>query len=254
MTDHQSCEYATALDRDGFVHIAGFLGAAEVSEVRENLQRVVAEIVPTLPRAHVFYENKEDPTTLKQIQKLGEHDDFFGRWQNEGKFRELAEVLLDGPVVPVNTQFFNKPPGVGRPTPPHQDGYYFMLDPCEAVTMWLALDDVDQANGCVRYVSGSHRRGMRDHVRTDTLGFSQGIAGYPTALDSRHEVCTAAQPGDLLAHHALTIHRADGNTSQNRARRSIGLVYYSERAREDTAAKEAYQRRLEHDMTRNKMI
>jgi ectoine hydroxylase-related dioxygenase (phytanoyl-CoA dioxygenase family) len=49
-------------------------------------------------------------------------------------------------------QYFNKPPSVGQPTPPHQDGYYFMLDPCEAVTMWFALDEVDEENGRMRYV------------------------------------------------------------------------------------------------------
>ena len=25
----------------------------------------------------------------------------------------------------------------------HQDGQYFMLKPCHAVTLWLALDDTD---------------------------------------------------------------------------------------------------------------
>ena len=93
-------------------------------------------------------------------------------------FRELAELLLDGPVVPKDLQYFNKPPGIGKPTPAHQDGYYFMLDPCEALTIWVALDHVDDENGCVRYVTGSHKRGMRPHCRTQTLGFSQGITDY----------------------------------------------------------------------------
>ena len=43
----------------------------------------------------------------------------------------------------MNLQYFNKSPGANKPTPPHQDGYYFMITPCEAVTMWLALDEVD---------------------------------------------------------------------------------------------------------------
>lgn len=150
--------------------------------------------------------------------------------------------------MPRNMQYFNKPPGIGQPTPPHQDGYYFMLEPCEAVTMWFALDDVDEENGCVRYVRGSHRRGMREHARTQTLGFSQGIVDYPTDTDRECEITFPAKPGDLLVHDAMTIHRADGNRSATRSRRALGFIYYSERAREDADAHAAYQRNLAEDM------
>ena len=82
--------------------------------------------------------------------------------------------------------------------------------------MWLALDVVDEENGCVRYVRGSHRRGMRPHGRTGVLGFSQGITDYGQPEDLADEIAFPAQPGDLLVHHALTIHRADGNRSATR--------------------------------------
>ncbi|MEC8389905.1 MAG: phytanoyl-CoA dioxygenase family protein [Planctomycetota bacterium] len=34
-----------------------------------------------------------------------------------------------------------------------------------------------------------------------------------------------AQPGDLLVHDAMTIHRADANRSTNRTRRALGFIY-----------------------------
>ena len=30
----------------------------------------------------------------------------------------------------------------------------------DVLTIWLALDPVDEQNGCLRYVAGSHRRGI----------------------------------------------------------------------------------------------
>lgn len=231
-------------ESDGFVALPGFLAGAELNEWLERVARFVREIVPQMPAEQVFFEDRHDPATLKQVQQIGEHDDWFREQLLAGPPHRLAEQLLDGPVVAKNMQYFNKPPGVGQPTPAHQDGHYFMLDPCQAVTMWLALDEVDETNGCVRYARGSHRRGLREHVRTGTLGFSQGIAGYPTAADRETEVALPARPGDLLAHHALTIHRADGNRSSTRSRRALGFIYYSERAREDSVEHEAYQRRL----------
>jgi phytanoyl-CoA hydroxylase len=226
---------------NGYVFLPGFLGKSEIAEIHVNLNRVIREVLPSLPSEQIYYEDPDDLATLKQIQQLGQHDSYFGRWQNDSIFREAAELVLDGPVIPKNMQYFNKPPAIGKPTPPHQDGYYFMLDPCEAVTMWLALEEVDEENGCVRYVPGSHRDGMRVHSRTETLGFSQGIVDFPTAADAAAEVAFPAQPGDLLAHHALTIHRAEQNRSQSRTRKALGFIYYSERAKEDAAAHEAYQ-------------
>jgi len=67
---------------------------------------------------------------------------------------------------------------------------------------------------------------------------------YPGPRDTEHEIACPASPGDLLAHHAMTIHRADGNGSATRHRRALGFIYYSERAREDAAAHATYQREL----------
>lgn len=94
---------------------------------------------------------------------------------------------------------------------------------------------------------------MREHRRTTTLGFSQGIIDYPTAEDAKNEIAMVARPGDLLVHHALTIHRADGNPS-SRSRRSIGFIYYSERAREDVAAQARYQEKLADELRARQQI
>ncbi len=237
-----------AFDRDGYLALPGFLNEAELGELHAQLARVIAEVVPTLPREQVYYEDKNDPTSLKQIQQLFTHDPYFESLFFKSRFEHVAETLLNGPVEGKNMQYFNKPPRIGKPTPPHQDGYYFMLEPCEAATMWLALDEVDEENGCVRYVRGSNHLGMRPHGRTQTLGFSQGVIDYGRDEDLANEIAFPASPGDLLVHQAMTIHRADGNTSDTRTRRALGFIYYSERAREDRAAHAAYQKRLAEEM------
>jgi len=248
-TDWQNApnRIVSALKKDGFVVLPNFLDRAETTEILVNIERFIAEIIPTLPREQVFYEDLSNKDSLKQILKMQIHDSYFGNLFNN-KFERLAEVLLEGPVAGQNMQYFNKPAKIGKPTPPHQDGYYFMLTPCEALTMWLALDEVDEENGCVRYVRGSNHLNIRSHGRTDTLGFSQGITDYGTDNDLANEVALAAKPGDLLVHHAMTIHRADGNQSESRNRRAIGFIYYSQRAKIDTKAHAAYQKKLSEEM------
>ena len=241
-------EAPTSFDRDGFVVFPQFVTGEALVDLLENVQRFIRNIVPQMEDKYVFYEEKNVSSSLKQIQHMGKHDPWFHHFFHAGRLREVAERLLHGPVVPKNMQYFNKPPRIGLPTPPHQDGFYFMLNPCEAVTMWFALEEVDEDNGCVRYVKGSHKQGMRKHARTQTLGFSQGIVDYPRQADRENELALPANAGDLLVHDSLTIHRAEGNRSPHRTRQALGFIYYSERANEDVQAHSKYQKKLAEEM------
>lgn len=225
-----------------------FISVDQVMKITRQIESFIQTDIPQMPAEHVFYEDKNDARTLKQIQHMEQYHEFFHELHYTSDIRRLAEMLLGDEVVPQNLQYFNKPPSVGQPTPAHQDGYYFMLDPCEAVTFWLALDVTDEENGCVRYVRGSHQLGMRHHGRTSTLGFSQGITDFDDA-DRHLEEAAHARPGDLLAHHALTIHRAEGNRSTVRQRRALGFIYYAQRAKHDQEAHDRYQKQLAEDLT-----
>ena len=254
VTIAQDRSHPTAFDEDGFVAVQGFFDADELDAIRAELDKLIDGGLANLPPEHVFYEDKSDPTTLKQIQHLDLYSPLLHQVFHQGRPQQLAESLLEAEVVPKNLQYFNKPPLCGKPTPAHQDGFYFMLTPCEAVTLWVALDSVNEENGCVHYARASHRRGMRPHQRTSTLGFSQGIQPFPLATDIETQVPVPAEPGDLLAHHALTIHWAGGNQSATRQRRALGWIYYSKEAMEDVAAHQRYQSKLASDLRRDARI
>ena len=235
-------EVKADFDRDGYVHIKGFLTPAEIKTLNRNLERYIAEVLPNLPADAAFYEEKGKAESIMRLQGMADHDAYFGELYKSSRFSGLGELLLGDKLVGKNLQWFNKPARTGGATPPHQDGFYFMLDPNEAITLWLAQDRVDQSNGCVRYLPGSHRRGMRPHRRTDVLGFSQGITDYGDG-DRDAEVAVHADPGDLIAHHSMTVHRADANASPA-PRRALGFVYFAARAREDAAKADAYREEL----------
>lgn len=241
-------ELQRSYEADGFVAIPRFLTDDDLADVYRALDLFIEKKVPELPPEHVFYEDKSRPETLKQIQQLFEYDEYFHTLMFESPFQAIAEAVLEGPVVAKNMQYFNKAPGKSAPTPPHQDGFYFNLTPCKAVTLWFALDDVDEENGCVRYVRGSHKGGLLEHGRTSTLGFSQGLLDTSPSESEENAVVCRAQPGDLLAHDALTIHWAEQNRSPVRSRRALGFIYYVAHAREDAVEHEAYQKKLTDDM------
>ena len=122
-------------------------------------------------------------------------------------------------------EWFAKPPRIGKPTPPHQDAFYWQLGPSSALTLWLSLDRIDETNGCIRYIPGSHLLPLRPHNDTNTIGFSMGITDY-CEMDIDAESAVVTSPGDLIVHHANVAHRANPNVSAQ-TRRALGLVYFS---------------------------
>ncbi len=229
-------------DRDGFVLMKGFLSSGETAEINDRIHRFIDEVLPQAPDPTAFYEDKDDPASIKRLQNMADLDPYFEDLFQSDRFIELSKFLLADMVIPKSSQWFNKPARVGGVTPPHQDGFYFMLEPNEAVTLWIALNDIDEENGCMRYVRGSHRRGIRPHRTSNILGFSQGVSDY-SGDDRELEVAMRASPGDLFAHHSMTIHRADANQSDRR-RAALGLVYFAARARKDEEKAERYRQEL----------
>ncbi|MDG2384804.1 MAG: phytanoyl-CoA dioxygenase family protein [Pirellulaceae bacterium] len=231
---------------DGFVVIPRFFGGVDIQLLSDNLQRYIDEVVPGLPTMDAFFEDVDSRQLIRMLPRMDKHDGYFRRLLVEGRLSDLAQRLCGTKVIPHDAAYFNKLPIVGDATPPHQDGYYFHLDPCKALTIWMALDPVDQENGCLYYVRGSHRGEMRSHGRTAVLGFSQGIVDYGREEDLRSEVAACVMPGDLIIHDAMAIHRADANRSA-RTRRALGFVYFSAEAKIDQARRDQYQKNLASD-------
>jgi phytanoyl-CoA hydroxylase len=224
----------TLFDRDGFIVVRQLLSPSEFAELQGQLERYIREVVQTLPDSDAFYVDRSRPQTLKQMQHMG-RDPFFRDYPRHPKWVALARELLGEEVAGQEPEWFNKPPGTEAPTPPHQDNYYFNLKPPSVVTLWMALDPVDEENGCLRYVAGSHRLGLRSHDRSNILGFSQGIIDYGPD-DLAREVQVHLQPGDVVAHHGETIHRADPNRSTTRHRRAFAMVFRGASCRRDEEA------------------
>ncbi len=218
--------------RDGYIVWRGFYNSEEMQELMQQIDRYVKEVLPTLPKNRAFFADKSDMATLFRLEQM-QVDPWFEAFYLSERMTGLARTLLDDDIKPQQVEMFGKAPRGGEATPPHQDGNYWMLVPNEGVTMWLALDVVDEENGCLRYVPGSHRKPMRNHAIGNTFGFSLGMTDFGPE-DEKAEVAICAEPGDLIVHHGLTIHRA------------MGFVYFADRAQADTVAVNAHQQAV-HD-------
>ena len=232
-------QYKDAFDGDGFVLVRDYLPQNEFEILVENLDRYIRDVAPTVPDAAAFYQDKSRPETLKQMQDMGAYDPFFESYRSHPRWNALATTLVGETVEPSAPEWFDKPPSTEHPTPPHQDNYYFNLKPPNVAAIWMAIDPIDEENGCLRYIPGSHLKGLRPHAQTSVLGFSQGITDYGPN-DEQSEVAVHFQPGDAVVHHCEVIHRAEPNRSTQRHRRACAMVFNGASCRVDEEGKQRY--------------
>ena len=219
-------------EEDGFVHLPGFLTNLQLLELQQAVERYILEKAPQLKQSDVFFDNPKKPETLKQLHRM-EQDTFFANYSRHSHWNKTASDFLGEPVEVLGVEYFNKPPKTKHETPPHQDNYYFCLAPPQVLTIWVALDDIDEENGCIRYVRGSHRLPLRQHRLSSTLGFSQYIFDYSQS-DMDRESKVTCLPGDALIHHGNTIHLAGPNLTNNRQRRALAMVFRGKSAIRDS--------------------
>lgn len=210
-----SKQYAT----DGVVKVERLFNAVQVDEIRTQLNRYATEIVPSLPANDVVFE--ADGVSVRNCWRMEHHDPWFAELAKNPELRAMVAEFVHGEPVLMAVESFNKPARVGSAVPPHQDNAYFCLTPPDALTVWVAVDAVTEANGPVSYLLGTHLGGARPHKTSGVAGNSMGLAeevdkaeGWPGLLNA----------GDALVHHSNTIHFSAPNTSEF-ARRGLLMVF-----------------------------
>ncbi|CAL4248875.1 unnamed protein product, partial [Meganyctiphanes norvegica] len=100
----------------------------------------------------------------------------------------------------------------------HQDyGYYYFngnLFP-EMATVFIAIDQSNKENGCLKIIKGSHKIGRIDHFPEgdQMMADNKRVKQALTVLDLEH---MEMSPGDALFFDCNVLHTSDKNTSNNR--------------------------------------
>ncbi|MDZ4818757.1 MAG: phytanoyl-CoA dioxygenase family protein [Planctomycetota bacterium] len=233
-------------DADGFVIIRGLFSAREIDELKAQVDRYVKEIIPALPQDAAFFDDYSKPETLRKIQSLDKHDEWFSEFMNGGKHVPLLEHFLRDGFRAQGLEWFNKLPYDRSATPPHQDGFYWCRKPNIACGLWIALDSVDQANACLWYGRRSHKKGVLPHMASGVLGFSQGLANFD--ISSVDAVPAELEPGDAVAHNAATIHWTGPNET-DRPRRALSTFCFGASTVSDETALARYRASLKAQLS-----
>lgn len=195
-------------NRDGFIRGIRIYEGAEISAIRRYFDDLLAKVIAaggdsySISSAHLKYGQVWDILTNRKIVAC-------------------VRDLLGENVIGWGSHFFCKMPGDGKQVAWHQDASYWPLSPSKAVTGWLAIDDADVENACMRFVSGSHHHGAMTFRPSDPQEHNvlnqtiENVEQYGQFVD---DVLAA---GEISFHSDLLLHGSEANSS---TRRRCGLT------------------------------
>ena len=212
-----------AFQRDGFVVVEGLLDATDRERFGREVDRAVAHRMRDDARA--LGDKTRYEQSFQQCINLWEDFEGVRPLTFHPAITRTAATLLGVSAIRLwHDQALYKESG-GRETDPHQDQAYWPLEEADTITAWIPFDGSTHETGCMGYLAGTHRSGLRAFANIFT-----GTGFDLDALDEtrgREATWVEVPPGAVAFHHGLTVHLARPNRSP-RTRRVHTAIYFAD--------------------------
>ena len=203
-------EQVDCFNKAGYLTALAGLSSAEVSDLRLYVDWLIEEVISADDRRNSY--------------SINQYHQVCGRlWDliQTPVFVDYVSDILGSESVCWSTHIFCKLPGDGMEIPLHQDANYWPFTPTNSVTIWLAVDDVDEDNAAMRFVPGSHLNGDLAHAELPLDGsvvLNRRVVEHEDYVDV---ALNEMQAGEVSLHTALLLHGSPPNFS---ARRRCGIA------------------------------
>lgn len=218
-------------EAEGFLKGGRVLSDPQVEELRGELERMIRDRDKG-GRQPVLLHNMSrtaDQAIWQIVNTWEASEPFAALVRNPTIAGEVAQLIAAQELRVWHDQIQYKPAGIGGVNMWHQDWpYWGILSAPTQVTAWIALDEVDEANGCMSMVPGSHLWGNQSqflHALPDFKAMPARFDGH----DLRVQPCPVGK-GEVHYHHAMTWHGSSANTS-GRPRRALAIHMMTEQTR-----------------------
>ncbi len=197
----------------GWLVVEGVYTHEEADEVaRLALQTADSMDVEESMAGYLLDRSESGESAPRKIDSPYLRNPLFRDFALDGRLREILRRITGEEPLLKSDQLFMKPPRFGSEKPYHHDNFYFRCTPGgHVITAWIALDDVDEENGCLRYISGSHKKGIIEHV--EVPGQPYNLAPPDDLIDWENEASAPVRKGGVVFHHSETLHSSRRNTS-----------------------------------------
>jgi ectoine hydroxylase-related dioxygenase (phytanoyl-CoA dioxygenase family) len=173
----------------------------------------------------VIGDSEQDETAdrseeMLQIMEMWRYDEVYRQLLYHEPLLDIAESLIGPNIQLFHDQALYKPARYGGEVPWHQDNGYWRCTPSNLVSIWMALDDADEENGCMNVIPGSHLESAPDHDRAVSEK-GELPALLQANVDENRAAPVPLKAGYAMVHHCLMLHQTNPNRSQRRRRAMV---------------------------------
>lgn len=235
--------------REGCVVIADFLSPEEVDGIQEVFDRFMSGeiVVPAhdyCDMSKPFGVPREEWSIVNCMLPTRYHPDFQNNVYERLAASVARQLYPESDMTKDYDQLLNKLPGKEDAIfAYHQDMAYWPgaaalgVSRTDTCTFSLAVDDSEEANGCLRYVVGSGQaKALRPHRPLCGDTRSESHALVTDLREDDVEQLVPVSRGSITIHDEWVIHGSGGNTCPDRQRRTYVLAF---RAKEIVEAERA---------------
>jgi ectoine hydroxylase-related dioxygenase (phytanoyl-CoA dioxygenase family) len=210
----------------GYLRLEQISPAEEVSFLKGVYDRLFAEKAGRKQGAYFDFvgtdEDDNKPATSPQIIDPAQFAPELKKTIFRTNALAIAKQLLGAKAYGSFEHAILKPPGIGAPTPWHQDEAFRLDYPpgYDEISIWMPLQPVDTTSGCMEFIPGSHRQPILRHASPSNDPRIHALACVGN-FDETKAVPCPLPAGGCTIHHARTLHHTGANTSPNPRRAYI---------------------------------
>ena len=194
----------------GYISPVSALTSSEAKEIRDEIEKI----------------EKYWPRALEGINRNYIHliSPIFNKICLNKNILDAVESIIGKNILICGTTLFIKNPNEKGFVSFHQDAKYIGLEPHNWVTVWLAVTDANEKNGCMRMLPGSHNENLKNHEQKfdENNLLTRGQTITNVSLEKTDPIILKA--GQVSLHHPTIIHGSGLNLSDDRR---IGFVIQS---------------------------
>ena len=194
--------------QDGIIAPRVGFGPDTVAELRAKLDKFLSD---------------QGITDADYVPDIIERDPSWLAFGTKPEILDAVAQLIGEDIIIWGSALFCKAGKGGKATPWHQDGHYWPIRPLETVTAWIAIDNVNAENSCLRVIPSSHRDRVsysHDVDNSDTIVLNQVLKAEHLQSAPPRDIELA--PGKFSIHDVYLIHGANPNNS---GKRRAGMVF-----------------------------
>ena len=197
-------EQLEAYNSRGFVGPVEVFDSSEIAEIRQYIDGLMSAFGPDGDYGINCFQAR-----LK------------GLWDivTDSRIIDRVEDILGPNVICWASHVLSKKPHDPKRIPWHQDASFWKLSPARTVTVWLAVDDVDEDNSAMMFIPGTHRDGsLPIQESSEDSVFHIETEG---ADDLGRPYVNSLKAGSISLHADMLVHGSRPNRS---SRRRCGLT------------------------------